>query len=396
MKSGKSKYSKPKVGVIGLKGLPAFGGSARAGENMMFYLKDEFHFVVFNTDTHTFRKTGVYDGVEQIVYKKFFIGALNTIYYYLRATWHCLLAGDFDVIHVFHVDAAFIVPLLRLRFRVVSGHRARPQFAAKWSWPVRQYFRFMEWLFFKMPADVVTTVNRPVAELFQTRTKRKILFIPNGIVFEEDAQLPDIDEKDYVLFASGRIMESKGAHLMLEALVKINYKGRVLVIGNRSHSPEYARKLDEISQALDVRFIDIIKDKSLLMAYLKNARLFVFPSYHEGMSNMLLEAASAQVPLICSDIPGNRQVFDDSEAFFFQSGNSDDLAQKMTFIFKDEAKAIEVARKAYRKLKNEYNWEKLAQRYAQIYRWMIEHKKPLNRRDQFPELRGSKSYFSSD
>ncbi|MDN5291842.1 MAG: hypothetical protein PWQ06_2081 [Anaerophaga sp.] len=72
----KNRNNKPKIGVIGLKGLPAFGGSARAGENMMFYLKNEFHFVVFNTDTHTSRKTGIYDGIEQIVYPEFFIGAL--------------------------------------------------------------------------------------------------------------------------------------------------------------------------------------------------------------------------------------------------------------------------------------------------------------------------------
>ena len=388
MKTKDLEHSKPKIGVIGLKGLPAFGGSARAGENMMFYLKDEFHFVVFNTDTHTSRKSGVYDGIEQIVYKRFFIGALNTIYYYLRATWHCLVAGDFDVIHVFHVDAAFIVPLRRLRYRVVSGHRARPQFAAKWSWPVRLYFRFMEWMFFKMPADVVTTVNRPVAQMFQNRTKRKILFIPNGIVFDEKTQLPAIDEKDYVLFASGRIMESKGAHLMLEALVKIQYKGRVLVIGNRSHSPDYARKLEELSKPLDVRFIDIIKDKSLLMAYLKNAKLFVFPSYHEGMSNMLLEAASVQIPIICSDIPGNKQVFDDSETFFFESGSADDLAKQMNFVFKEKTKAMEIANRAYMKLKTEYNWEKLSQQYAKIYRWIIEYNKPLNQEDRIPEYRG--------
>lgn len=388
--TNKNRNYKPKIGVIGLKGFPAFGGSARAGENMMFYLKDEFHFVVFNTNTHTSRKTGTYNGIEQIVYPKFFIGALNTFYYYLRSALHCLWDGSFDVIHVFHVDAAFIIPLLRLRYRVVSGHRARPQFAAKWSWPVRQYFRFMEWLFFKMPADVITSVSRPVAELFQTRTKRKILFIPNGIVFDEKSEIPQIEEKDYVLFASGRIIASKGVHLMLEALVKIGYTGRVLVIGNRSHSPEYAKELDEISKSLNILFIDIIKDKQLLMAYLKNAGLFVFPSYHEGMSNMLLEAASARVPLICSDIPENKQVFNDDETFFFETGNSTDLAKKIEQVLSNRPLAVEVAQKAYERLKREYNWKILAEQYSKIYWRLIETKKPLNSGDS--EIQGNDEY----
>ena len=382
----KKHNKKPRIGVIGLKGFPAFGGSARAGENMMHFLKDEFDFVVFNTETHTQRKTGIYNGIEQIVYPEFFIGPLNTFYYYLRSAFHCLIKGNFDVIHVFHVDASFIIPLLRLRFRVVSGHRARPQFAAKWNWAVRQYFRFMEWLFFKMPADVLTSVSRPVCELFQPHTKRKVLFIPNGIVFDDNQNLPSVPEKDYVLFASGRIMATKGVHLMLEALIKLNYKGRILIIGNRNHSSEYSEKLESLAQSLDVLFLDIIKDKKLLMAYLKNAKMFVFPSFHEGMSNMLLEAASAQVPLICSDIPENLQVFEDSETFFFKTGDSDDLAIKIKRVLDNEVVARSVAEKAYQRLKEDYNWETLSRRYAYIYNWLIEKNKPLNQGE--PEFKG--------
>jgi glycosyltransferase involved in cell wall biosynthesis len=371
---------KPRIAVIGLKGLPAYGGSARAGENMVLFLKDRYHFVVFNTDTHTQRESGVYDGVEQIVFKKLFIPGLNTMYYYLLSTFYCLFNGGFDVVHVFHVDAAFIVPLLRLRYRVVSGHRARPQFAAKWSPLVRQYFVFMEWLFFKMPADVVTSVSKPVAELFRNRTRREILFIPNGIVFNNDP-LPEIDEKDYVLFASGRVIASKGIHVMLEALTKLNYPGKVLIIGNRSHSPDYSRKLEVMAGSLDVRFIDIIKEKPLLMAYLKNAKMFIFPSFHEGMSNMLLEAVSARIPVICSDIPENTQVFDEGEVLFFKTGDSDDLSDKVKYVAENEEAAADIAEKGYTRLRRDYDWTQIAGRFAAIYDWLIENKKPLKRGD---------------
>ncbi|MFW6268286.1 MAG: glycosyltransferase family 4 protein [Marinilabiliaceae bacterium] len=379
-----SESKKPVIAVIGLKGFPAYGGSARAGENMMAYLKDEFHFVVFNSKSHTTRKSGIYDGVQQIVFRKCFISSLNTLYYYLLATFYCLFRGGFDVVHVFHVDAAFIVPLLRLRYRVVSGHRARPQFADKWNPLVRHYFRFMEWLFFKMPADVVTSVNREVLEIFESRTRRHILYIPNGIDMANVRDLPAVEEKGYVLFASGRIIPAKGAHLMLEALREIGYEGKALVIGNRDHSPEYAQKLEEMAASLDVSFMDIIKNKKELMARVKNAGMFIFPSYHEGMSNMLLEAASLQVPLICSDIPGNRQVFNDDETFFFRSGDASDLAVNIRYVLDHPGEARKVARKGYERLEKEYNWEHLSRRYAGIYDWLIQNKKPLNRGDYFP------------
>ena len=41
------------------------------------------------------------------------------------------------------------------------------------------------------------------------------------------------------------------------------------------------------------------------------ASCVVLPSYHEGMSNVLLEAAASGRPLITSDIPGCREAVED-------------------------------------------------------------------------------------
>ena len=41
------------------------------------------------------------------------------------------------------------------------------------------------------------------------------------------------------------------------------------------------------------------------------ANCVVLPSYHEGMSNVLLEAAATGRPLITSDIPGCREAVED-------------------------------------------------------------------------------------
>ena len=40
---------KPKIAVIGLKGLPAFGGAATVGENIINQLKDNYQFFVYST-----------------------------------------------------------------------------------------------------------------------------------------------------------------------------------------------------------------------------------------------------------------------------------------------------------------------------------------------------------
>ena len=46
------------------------------------------------------------------------------------------------------------------------------------------------------------------------------------------------------------------------------------------------------------------------MPYYVAADCIVLPSYHEGMSNVLLEGAAVGRPLITSDIPGCREAVD--------------------------------------------------------------------------------------
>ena len=50
------------------------------------------------------------------------------------------------------------------------------------------------------------------------------------------------------------------------------------------------------------------------LPYYSAADCVVLPSYHEGMSNVLLEAAATGRPVITSDIPGCREAVEDGKA----------------------------------------------------------------------------------
>ena len=370
---------RPRVSIIGLKGLPAAGGSARAGENMMALLSDRYDFRVYNSASHTERTTGVHDGVHQVVFSSFPIRKLDTLVYYLRALAHCLFTGGTDLVHVFHLDAAFMIPLLRLRYPVIAGHRARPQEFSKWGPVARTYFNVMEWIFYRFPADALTSVSSRIVDEYQGRTRRRIEYIPNGIVFDPDGPLAapqtppesarggEDGEPGFALFAAGRLMETKGAHLFLEALGAIGFTGRVVVIGNPAHDPGYAQRLRELAEGLDVEFAGLIGDRNELFTLLREARVVVCPSSREGMSNMVLEAGVTARALICSDIPENRAVFERSEAVFFRSGDACDLAEKLRWVLDHPMLAFERAKRARRRVERDFNWETLAARYDQLY-----------------------------
>ena len=67
-----------------------------------------------------------------------------------------------------------------------------------------------------------------------------------------------------------------------------------------------------------------------LTAALANTDCVVLPSYHEGLSNVLLEAAAVGRPLITSDIHGCKEVVDPGvSGFLCRVKDSEDLYHKM-------------------------------------------------------------------
>ena len=110
---------KKKIAVIGLKGLPAFGGAATVGENIIEQLKDKYDFTVYSTSSHTDLKTGNYNGYKQIVFKRIPFKRFNTLYYYIISAFHAVLFGKFDIVHLHHRDAAFITLILKLKYKII-------------------------------------------------------------------------------------------------------------------------------------------------------------------------------------------------------------------------------------------------------------------------------------
>ncbi|MDX9847987.1 MAG: glycosyltransferase family 4 protein [Tenuifilaceae bacterium] len=359
------KKNNPKVAVIGLKGLPAYGGAAAVGEALINELKENYQFTVYSTSSHTHLKTGVYSGYKQVVFKKIPFKKLNTLYYYIVSAFHALLFSKYDLIHLHHRDAAFIIPLLRIRYKVVvTTHNS---FVVTDKWKKYEWFFQLNERYFIRFANRVTCVSFNEVRKFKDKTGLDVTYIPNGISAISLSELPDVNESIYIFFGAGRIIRTKALHILLKALHQINYNGKLLIAGDIDQNIEYKKELLELSKGIQTEYLGLIKEKNLLLNYIQSAKLFIYPSSLEAMSMMLLEGASVQTPIICSDIVENKDIFSDDEVLFFKVDDYNDLASKITFAFNNLEKMNMKAENAYKKLVNEYNWEKISLKYAEIY-----------------------------
>ena len=363
---------KKKVAVIGLKGIPAIGGASRSFESILNFIKDEYDITIYSVESHTSQR-GFINGYRQIVFKKNKIKVINTFIYLLKSTFHCLFLDSYDLIHVHHSPSGYIIPLLKIKYKVIStihGIYSPKKFDPRFGNWGNLFFRLFQTLNFAF-SDCIVSVCKHDLNYINEHSKKKVVYIPNGIYLNQEYSEKKIEFNNYLLFATGRIYQSKGCHLLIEALHKIRYKEKVLIIGDLNEVMTYKKNILQAAKGLNVEFIDLIKDKSLLMAFIKKANIFVLPSLREAMSNMLLEAASMKCPIICSDIPGNTDIFDESEVTFFKSEDTEHLAERIKWATINKEIIFEKAQRAFKKLEKEYKWEDIAFRYDELYKELI-------------------------
>ncbi|GAB4419859.1 MAG: glycosyltransferase family 4 protein [Bacteroidia bacterium] len=367
---------KPKIAILGVKFYPSRGGVSRIVEDTLIELKDRYDFTIYCYKTP--EAENYLPGVRAIQFPKIPGGAFGVFFYYLRCTLHALRHGNYDLVHVHKTDAAFFVPMLTRKFKTIATSHEAPYRRDKWSGIGKAYFRLMERIFMRSHARL-TSISKPLSAYYEQTYGRPVEYIPNGV---EVANQFDYDAADRVLaehgvkgefmfFAARRIMGTKGAHHMLQALRQIGYKGSVVIAGDLSQLPAYTKQLKDLSKGLDVKFIGYISSKATLMALVDRSKFFIFPSETEGMSIMLLEVGSVGTPLVCSDIPENTSVFDDEEVLYFRNKDAADLAAKLEWAFAHPNEMEDKARAARQRVLDEYDRAVVVENYIRLYDDML-------------------------
>lgn len=113
----------------------------------------------------------------------------------------------------------------------------------------------------------------------------------------------------------GRIMKEKGVEETFNAMriVKAKYKDRVIFDVVGFFEDEYKETVEKLVEDGVIVFHGFQSDPK---PYYSMAHCVVLASYHEGMSNVLLEAAATGRAVITTNIPGCRETVEDGNTGF--------------------------------------------------------------------------------
>jgi glycosyltransferase involved in cell wall biosynthesis len=142
-------------------------------------------------------------------------------------------------------------------------------------------------------------------------------------------------ENDFIILAIGALTKRKGVEDLIAAFLKskIVSRSKLVLIGTfeqeeESLSQETIQTIREHPRVVQIDWTDHVDH------HLALADVLVHPSHEEGFSNVLLEAAAMQVPIICSNCIGNASFIKQQKTgLVFPVGEVTVLKEAMEFAF---------------------------------------------------------------
>jgi len=213
----------------------------------------------------------------------------------------------------------------------------------------------------------------------------KVIHIPNGI--DTEIFKPDLEartrlrkelgiEDKFVWLAVGRFEEAKDYPNMLNAFAKVVLERNdsvLLIAGQGSLKGKAKHLVDDLNITTHVYFLGVRKDIPALM---NAADAYVMSSSWEGMPLVLLEASSVGLPIVTTDVGGNREVvIDGKSGFLVPPKNSEALAQAMLKMMGlDEDIRKEMGNYGRRYIKENCDLERIVDQWESLYLELLKSK----------------------
>ncbi len=291
--------------------------------------------------------------------------------------------GDFDVIHAHDWLVANAAKTLKNAYGIPVVATIHATEAGRNSGihnDTQRYINDTEWMLTYEASEVIVNSNYMKNELQRLfgLPYEKINVIPNGVNLSNFAGV----ERDYnfrrqyamdnekIILYVGRLVYEKGVQHLIAAMPKIlsNYHDAKLIISGRGGMmDELRQEASNLGLNDKIYFTGYLDSKQVQKMY-KCADVAVFPSTYEPFGIVALESMLAGVPTVVSDVGGLDEIIthgvDGMKAY---AGNANSIADSVTALLYDHQLASNVSKKARQKVKEQFNWEKIAQDTHFIY-----------------------------
>lgn len=179
-----------------------------------------------------------------------------------------------------------------------------------------------------------------------------------------------IDDQAIVMVSVGELNANKNQQCAIQALAQIEDRRIHYLLCGRGPAEDGLKQLaKELGVADRVHFLGFRDDIPLILSI---ADIFVFPSKREGLPVSVIEAMAAGLPVVCSDVRGNRELIRSNEnGFICICDDVAAFAEAIAALSADANLRAKIGARNREKSKN-YNEHEVMQRLTEIYRETFE------------------------
>lgn len=295
--------------------------------------------------------------------------------------------GRFDVIHAHDwlvanaaktLKASFNIPIVATIHATESGRNGGIRDEQQ------RYINDTEWMLTYEASEVIVNSNymkNEVQRLFGLPFE-KINVVPNGINlniysgiernYEFRRKYARDNEK--IIMCAGRLVYEKGFQYLIDAAPKIleRYNDvKFIIAGKGGMLDELKDKANYLGISNKVYFTGQLTPKELYTMY-RCADVAVFPSTYEPFGLVAIEGMYAGTPIVVSDVGGLNEIVEHGvTGMKSYAGNPNSIADSILALLFDYQLAYNVAKNGKAKVKETYNWTKIAQDTHFIYQKSI-------------------------
>jgi glycosyltransferase involved in cell wall biosynthesis len=242
-----------------------------------------------------------------------------------RELKHLLTEGHYDIVHTHTPNASTVVRLAcrKLRKQGMKVFYTAHGFHFYTGAPLANWLLFypIEWLCSRW-TDVLITINREDYARAQKKFHAKqTVYIPGvgldtaqfGCYNTRDTKRQELglpaDAK--VLLTVGELNENKNQSVILRAMANLDDSNLHYVLcGRGPHESSLRQLAEDLGLTGRVHLLGFRRDVPEIYPA---ADLYLCPSFREGLNVSIMEAMASGLPVICSDIRGNRDLVEQNK-----------------------------------------------------------------------------------
>lgn len=210
----------------------------------------------------------------------------------------------------------------------------------------------------------LTKTMQKEIEHFLGRAPTSVHILPNDVphaVSEQCSENRNLGLNPLVLLTAGVIDQRKNMDYLLDVMSKLKQRNmqekvRLLIAGDGPLFPALKQRAEQ--EGLSA--VEFLGWQKALPVQMRRATVLVHPSFHEGMSNTVLEALGEGMVVLAADTAEMREVLE-HDALLFKPSDSESLTKIITSILENPAQLEELHRLSAARAKAlTFDWDERA------------------------------------